>query len=496
MRQALLPFFGRVVTDLFLASASLNALTITGTILGTVTDPSGAAVANADVTLTQTATSAQRKTKTLSDGNFTLYALEPGDYNLSISAQGFKSVEKTGLQLTAAERLSAGTLVLQLGQTSESVTVKADIAVVQTESGEKSGVLTTQQIDNQPIKGRNVVTFLQLLPGVVDTNAPDAPDRNFAIGLSVNGNRRNAIGTTMDGVQTQDSGVGWIATANISIDAIAEVKVLLNNYQAEYGRMRGAGVLMIGKSGTRDFHGSFNYFKRHEQFNANDFFNNRLGIPKARYRYNMYSYTIGGPAYIPKLFNKDKNKLFFFWSQEFWPQKTGVPTTFVNMPSALERTGDFSQTVDVNNRPIVVKDPLTGLPFPGNVVPANRIDPNGQALLKFLPLPNFSNRQISGGQYNYVNQVELDKPQRLQTMKIDSNLTSSDIFSVTWSRQRDTQTGTMGLATPNSNWPAEYRTFETVGNIVSARYHHIFSPTMVNELVLGDNWRVEHEDIP
>ena len=111
--------------------------------------------------------------------------------------------------------------------------------------------------------------MLQLLPGVVDTNAPDAPDRNFAIGLSVNGQRRNAVGTWMDGVPTQDSGVGWISTLNVSMDAVAEVKVLLNNYQAEYGRMRGAGVQMISKSGTREFHGSFSYFKRHEQFNAN-----------------------------------------------------------------------------------------------------------------------------------------------------------------------------------------------------------------------------------
>src|SRR5713101_4632064 len=300
----------------------------------------------------------------------------------------------------------------------------------------------------------------------------------------------------MDGVATQDSGVGWISTANISIDAIGEVKVLLNNFQAEYGRMRGAGVLMIGKSGTRDFHGSFSYFKRHEQFNASDFFNNRNGIAKARYRYNMYSYTIGGPVYIPGKFNTGKNKLFFFWSQELWPQKTGVPVTYVTMPTAGERIGDFSQTVDVNNRQIVVRDPLTGQAFPGNVVPANRIDPNGQALLKFLPLPNFSNRQISGGQYNYVNQVELDKPQRLQTMKTDYNLTSNDIASVTWSRQKDTQTGTMGLATPNANWPLERRTFQTIGNIVSARYHRIFSPTLVNELVLVYNWRVEDEVIP
>ena len=117
--------------------------------------------------------------------------------------------------------------------------------------------------------------MLQLLPGVVDTIGPDGPDRNFAIGLWINGGRRNAVGMWLDGVPTQDSGVGWITTLNVSMDALSEVKVLLNNYQAEYGRMRGAGVQMVTKSGTRDFHGSFSYFKRHEQFNANNFFNNR-----------------------------------------------------------------------------------------------------------------------------------------------------------------------------------------------------------------------------
>jgi TonB-dependent Receptor Plug Domain len=220
--------------------------------------------------------------------------------------------------------LALANLTLQVGNVSDSIVIQAQGAVVQTESAEHSGVLTTDQVENLLIKGRNVTTLLQLLPGVVDTNAPDAPDRNFAIGLSVNGQRRNAVGTWIDGVPTQDSGVGWIATANISMDAVAEVKVLLNNYQAEYGRMRGAGVQMIGKSGTRDFHGSFSYFKRNESYNANDFFSNRLGLPIARYRYNMYSYTIGGPVYIPKHWNKDRNKLFF-WSQELWPQQVSFP---------------------------------------------------------------------------------------------------------------------------------------------------------------------------
>ena len=326
-------------------ATSVVAQTTTGTIIGSVTDPSGLAVSSAGVTLTQTTTGVQIKTQTMSTGDFVFNAIEPGRYDITVEAPGFKKAQRTAINLTANDRLPVGTIALEVGNVTESVTVKAQGAEVQTASSEHSGVLTSSQVDNLLIKGRNTITLLQLLPGVVDTNAPDAPDRNFAIGLSVNGNRRNAVATWMDGVATQDSGVGWIATANISMDAVAEVKVLLNNYQAEYGRSRGAGVQLIGKSGTRDLHGSFSYFKRHEQFNANNFFNNRLGLPIPRYRYNTYSYTIGGPLFIPRRFNKERNKLFFFWSQEFWPQKTDSGLTQVNMPTALERMGDFSQTV-------------------------------------------------------------------------------------------------------------------------------------------------------
>ena len=316
----------------------------------------------------------------------------PGLTDLAVEAQGSKRFERTSLNLTANERLAVGTIVMEVGNVTESITVKAEGAVVQTASAEHSGLLSSTQVDSLMVKGRNVITMLQLLPGVVDTNIPDAPDRNFAIGLSVNGQRRNAVGSWMDGVPTQDSGVGWISTANISMDAVSEVKVLLNNYQAEYGRMRGASVQMIGKSGTRDFHGGFSYFKKHEEFNANDFFSNRNGVAKARYRYNMFSYTIGGPVYIPKKVNTEKNKLFFFWSQELWPQQVGVPSAPSRCRRRFERTGDFSQSVDVNGKLIVVKDPTTGLAFPGNIVPSNRIDKSGQALMNFLPQPNFTNR--------------------------------------------------------------------------------------------------------
>ncbi len=259
----------------------LYAQTITGSILGTVADPSGLAISGASVTLTQANTGVSRSAQSSATGDFAFNAIDPGVYNLSVEFKGFKKTQRTSINLTANERLSVGTIALEVGSMTESITVEAQGAAVQVASAERSGVLTSSQVDNLMIKGRNVTTLLQLLPGVVDTSNPDGPDRNFGIGLWVNGDRRNAIGMWLDGVPTQDSGTGWISTLNPSMDALAEVKVLLNQYQAEYGRMRGAGVQMVTKSGTRDFHGSFGYFKRHEQFNANTFVNNYTLIKAA-----------------------------------------------------------------------------------------------------------------------------------------------------------------------------------------------------------------------
>jgi hypothetical protein len=199
--------------------------------------------------------------------------------------------------------------------------------------------------------------------------------------------------------------------------------VLVSNYQAEYGRMSGGNVEIITKSGGQQFHGSGSYFNRNEDYNANNYFNNRLGLPRPLYRFNTVDYTVGGPVYIPKTFTRLRNKLFFFWSQEYWPEKTSQPVAQLTVPTALERRGDFSQSFDLNNRLIVVKDPTTGSPFPGNLVPANRIDPNGQAILNIFPQPNFLNRAISAGRYDYISQSVTTTPQLMNTLKLDYAVT-------------------------------------------------------------------------
>src|SRR5262245_28805131 len=168
------------------------------------------------------------------------------------------------------------------------------------------------------VKGRNAMSLLSLMPGVVDSQGlgnPERIDRNFDI--TVQGNRRNTNSVAVDGMVVNPMGNNFNSVVVLSQDAIAEVKVLLTNYQAEYGRSSGAAVNFSTKSGGKEFHGLASYFKRHEQFNANDYFNNRLGRPKPRYRYNTWNYNVGGPVYLPKKvfgplgeFNKNKDKLF------------------------------------------------------------------------------------------------------------------------------------------------------------------------------------------
>ena len=317
------------------------AQSITGSIVGTVRDPGALAVTGADVTLIQTATGAGRQARTGERGDFVFGAVQPGEYTIAITHEGFKKTERAGIVLSASEILSTGVIVLSLGSISDSVTVTATGAVVQTASAERAGSVTGNQVDNLLIRGRNVMSLVGLLPGVVDLLDNDAINRSW--NLNVNGSRRNTTSVSLDGMTLNNSGNQFNSAISVSQDSVAEVKILLSNYQAEYGRMSGANIQLVSKSGTRDFHGLGSYFKRHEQFNANDYFNNQRGIPKPRYRYNTWSYNVGGPAYIPGKFNRNRDKLFFFWSQEFWPSAS-TSVGQVTVPTELERAGDFSRS--------------------------------------------------------------------------------------------------------------------------------------------------------
>ena len=340
--------------------AGAYAQTVTGAIVGSVQDPGGLAVPAAGIQLLQPATGVEWRGRSDERGDFTFRNLQPGEYTLVITAPGFKRFERRALALSAAETLAVGVETLEVGATTETITVTAQGATVQTASSERGGVITASQVEAIPVRGRNAWDLLQLLPGVVAATATnESIVRNTR--FNINGGRINTLSTVLDGMGLNQIGNFANGLLNVSMDAVDEVRVLMSNYQAEYGRTSGGEVQLITKSGTRDFHGMVSYFKRHEQFNANNFFNNLNGLPKGRYRFNTWSYNIGGPVYIPKVFNRDRNKLFFFWSQEYWPVKT-TGTGRLTVPSEMERAGDFSQTVDVNNARIAITDPTARTP--------------------------------------------------------------------------------------------------------------------------------------
>jgi hypothetical protein len=484
----------RLIAPVFFAASLAPAQSVTGTIVGAVFDPSGAAVSQAGVVLKQPATGLERRTVTAENGAFAFASVAPGEYQLLVRRDGFKQAERKNLNLTASERLSVGDIVLEIGNTSESVTVTAEGATVQTASSERSGVVTSAQVENILIRGRNVTSLLQLLPGVVDTSDRDSIDRGFNV--SVQGGRGNTNNLTLDGMTMVDIGNNVVGVVSVGMDAVAEVKVLLTNYQAEYGRMSGANVQLVTKSGTRDVHGMFSYFKRHEQFNANSFFNNRNGLPKGRSRMNTYSYNVGGPVSIPKLFNRNREKLFFFWSQEFWPRSNALGVGPLTTPTERERSGDFSQSVELNGALIPVLDPTNRQPLPGNRMPANRIDPSGRAILNIFPRPNFFDIAISARRYNYVSQTSVNTPQRLETWKVDYLLHPKSQVSFSISRHKDEQTGPFGIPTGGANWEQMSKTFWTQGTVLSARHQWVLSPTLVNEFILGYARRPEGERIP
>ncbi|HWB84961.1 MAG TPA: carboxypeptidase regulatory-like domain-containing protein [Bryobacteraceae bacterium] len=442
---------------------------ITGSISGTVQDSSGAAVTSATVTLTEVATGVERKSSANDRGDFVLNGVPPGVYAAKIEASGFKTFVIPSINLTASEKLALPPTVLEVGATHETVTVTADAAVVQTASGERSSVLNSAQMDQLMDNGRSALSIITLMPGVVTTSSG---------GYNVSGLRRSQINITSDGINLMEAGSEYQTNTTVGMDAVSEIKVLTSNYQAEFGRKAGGSVQMVTKSGTRDFHGLFSYYKQNEEFNANTWGNNRVGVIKPIDRLNLYTFNIGGPVYIPHVFNTRKQKLFFFWNEEFRPA-SGVSALYQStVPTAAERGGDFSQST------LKPKDPTTGAAYPGGIIPPSAIDPNGQALLKYLPAANFDNTAISRGSYNYVNQLKTHNPSRLDLVKIDMPVSSADSLSVNVTLNSANQ------STPNpfgvsAGYPVVIGGLVSPRKFASVRYVHIFSPTLVNEITTG-----------
>ena len=325
--------------------------------------------------------------------------------------------------------------------------------------------------------------MLRLLPGVVDTQNREAPGWNNLGGLSINGGRNNTINLTYDGVTNLDTGSNTGPFLAPGLDSIAEIKVLTSNYQAEYGRSSGGTINVVTKSGTRAFRGGGFYSKRDDTFNANEWQNNRLQRDKPPYKFDYSGYHIGGPIVLPN-FNTQRNKLFFFWNQEFLPRTNPGTLQRRTMPTERERQGDFSQSFGTNGQLLVVRDPATGQPFPGNIIPPQRIDRNGQALLNLLPVPNFNDPTR---QSNYTFQSSFDQPRNDQVLRVDWNVAEGTLFYSRLNFGYEAFKGGWGFVLNNANWPQlpiayEIHSYGLVNTVL-----HTFNPTTVMEVTVGVN---------
>lgn len=423
-------------------AAEAGAQTTSASVTGTVQDQQGGALPGVVVTLTSRTQGNVQTATTDGEGRFSFAVVRPDTYTLDAALQGFKTLQRTNLVVNANDRLSTGVLSMEVGEMSEEVTVSSRVSELQTTSGERSFALENAALTNIANNGRQLFNFTMLVPGALPNSANAGAEIGAADGFTVNGMRANSNNVTIDGVANIDTGNNGGNMATTNIDSVAEFKVLTNSYQAEYGRATGAQIQVVTKSGSRDFHGSGYWYGRRSDWDANSWTNKRVTpeLPKSETSRNDRGYTIGGPIFIPGTFNADRRRLFFFFSQEFQSRTDPANERQARVPTALERQGDFSQSVDASGNPFpYIRDYTTGLPCSatdtrgcfqdGGVlgkIPANRLWAPGLAILNIFPTANLTG---AGAGLNFTSQNPNSAPRREDLLRIDYQ--ASDNWRVT-----------------------------------------------------------------
>ncbi|HWS85891.1 MAG TPA: carboxypeptidase regulatory-like domain-containing protein [Pyrinomonadaceae bacterium] len=277
------------------------AQSVTGNITGTVTDASGGVLVGAAVTLVNEKTGEKRNVNTNEDGRFAFAAVQPGVYTVRVEQQGFQILERRNTVLSANESLALGELPLSVGQVTEMVTTVASGATVETASSDLTARLTSDQIALISTKGRDITSLLRLIPGTSNDDDIEALGEGFGTNLpNISGQRGRSAVATIDGLNAAEPSGSNKISMSISQDAVGEVKVLRNNYAAEYGNNGGAPINIVSKGGTKDYKGTAYYFLRNEALNAAPFFTNKAGLRKPLYRHNIWGFNYGGPMPLPK----------------------------------------------------------------------------------------------------------------------------------------------------------------------------------------------------
>jgi len=438
----------------------------TATLTGTVRDNSGAVIPGAVVSITNSATGTVRQLTTNSAGEYVAAALLPGQYNITVTASGFRNyvAERVTLRVAQNARID---VTMQIGSAHQEVTVHGEgLAQVNTESSELGGTITGKEVTQLQLNGRNFTQLITLVPGVSNQTGQDegVVGAEGSISYSVNGGRTEYNNWEVDGGDMMDNGSNFSLNVYPSVEAIEEVQVLTSNYGAQYGKNGSGTVEVETKSGTNQFHGSVWEFARNEAFNAHNYFD-VPGTPKAGYKKHDFGYSVGGPIW--------KNHTFFFWLQNWRREK--VPQNFYQfVPSVANRNGDFSDVCDAGSDCPV--DPNTGNPFSNNQLPF--IDPNALMLLNMIPAPNV------GSDANSIFAAAVGQPThwREELIRLDHDFNSKIRF--TFRAIHDSWDTTKATVT----WAGE--TFPTIGTHfigpgveMVGRLTQTVSPTLLNEFV-------------
>jgi hypothetical protein len=483
------------------------AQTTSTSILGTVTDPSGASIAQAKVTARNVRTGVVTETVTTTTGDYAIPLLDVGEYEVTAEAQGFKPETRGGVQLRINEKVRVD-FQLQVGSISERITVTSEAPALRTDEVSVGGIVEQRRLVELPMNGRNVGNFALLNPGVMFGSrhgydgmsgaGGGVPIPGQTIAIVANGQRETNQHATLDGVVATESRVNTVPFSP-SPEAMEEVKVLTGSYSAEYGFNSGAQLVMVMRSGTNDFHGAAYEFLRNDKLDAEGFFQNFFTppgaprVPKTALRQNQFGAVAGGPVWIPGLYN-GRNRTFFMFNYE-GRRRREPGTIFTGLvPDDNLRRGDFSGLLNRRNAAgqplpaITIVDPLSDpnapTPFAGNVIPPSRIAPAARALLDFWPraqnpLPD----PISGINHRNPGRNSIDDNQYF--LRIDHVVSSKDRFFARYAA--NTPRWFSITANPNFSYLVVGR-----NDNIATQWLHIFTPTVINEARFG--WTQSDDD--
>lgn len=478
-----------VLTTAFVVAAQSPQANISGT----VRDPQGAVVADAEVAAQSVGTSVTTSAKTNQSGFYSLRNLPIGDYTLSVTQPGFRRYQRQGLTLSTGQSLELD-ITLAVGQVTETVNVTANAQMIETRTSDVSQLVDTKTVEDIPLGDRRTMNLINLTPAAVFVNYDAGSKPNFSLA----GGRTQSQSFFIDGGTGQNMrlGIGQI-DIDPPVETVAEVKVLSNNYAAEYGGSAGGVIIATTKSGTNELKGTLFEYLRNEKLDAANFFAPIQNNEKVRapLRYNVFGGTVGGPVRIPKLYN-GRDKTFFFFAYEGSRRRDGFVRT-LTVPTALERQGDFSQTRAANGTIIPIYDPSTTRmeagrnvrdAFEGNRIPANRLDPVARALMQYYPLPNRPPDNVTGANNFRANYVQVLTRDNI-TAKVDHQLTEKDRLSVRYLYNSDNSDNTSVFPEPAVDTLSAALRHQ---NYTYGSWTRVFTPNLINELRFTYADRINH----